>query len=68
MRQPHPELNFGRGRGRRTTARGLLKAMDLLGLTREEQRDICARASETCPFCGAQGSHLEKCDRPDALR
>lgn len=37
-RQPHPELNFRRGRGRRTTGADFIATCRALGMTDEEIR------------------------------
>lgn len=48
-RQPHPEVNFrtgvgrGRERARSGSARALLSAMDIVGMTDEEKRALLRR-------------------------
>ena len=55
VRQPHPELNFRRGKGKRFTALGILGMLDLVGMTEEEKRGFLSMVRES-----VDGRHTEK--------
>lgn len=48
-KQPHPELNFHRGKGQRSRPGDLLKALDALGLDDKEKRELLEKMRRPAP-------------------